>query len=66
MLAMIEYVGYVEEIDNLGLLTRIGFDYVELGNDTDPIVFTETTNDSNDVITASPMSLSGNYLIDFG
>ena len=62
---MIDYVGYLEEIDNLGLLTRIGFDYVELGSGIDPIVFTETVNDNNEVITSTPMSLIGRYAIDF-
>jgi len=62
---VIDHVGYVEEIDYKGLLTRIGFNYVELGNGSDPIVFTETTNENNDVVTDLSISLIGKYVIDF-
>ncbi|MHC4962644.1 MAG: hypothetical protein ACYTGA_11065 [Planctomycetota bacterium] len=63
---IIDYADYIQVIDQLGLLTRIGFGSVTLGDGVDPLDITETTKDINDDIVTEPtISLTGKYFIDF-
>ncbi|MDJ0881788.1 MAG: hypothetical protein QNJ56_09075 [Gammaproteobacteria bacterium] len=62
---MIDHEGYLEVIDSLGLLTRIGFNYVELGSGLAPIVYTGTTNVGGIIETDPPLSITGRFAIDF-
>jgi len=74
---VIDYVGYTEVINQLGLLTRIGFESAAPGsgkiggvafgdeNGNNPLVITETTEDGGNITTEPPITLTGRYLIVF-
>lgn len=67
----IDYVGYTQDIDQNGLLTRIGFETAAPGSGKiggvafNSLVLTETIEDNNTIATEPPITLTGRYLIVF-